>query len=550
MSRIFLSHSSKDNFAAVAVGDWLNGNGWDDLFLDLDPAQGIHPGERWERALHEQAANCEAVLFLVSRNWLGSEWCRREFDLARKLNKRVFVTLIEDIAVTDLPSYLTLTHQAVSLASGEDHLVFRPKLPVTHVEGHVTFSAEGLARLKAGLTAAGLDPRFFAWPPAHEPNRAPYRGLEALEGVDAGVFFGRDGNVIEALDALRGLRELAAPRLFVILGASGAGKSSFLRAGLLPRLARDERHFAPLPVIRPERAALTGANGFVAALAGAGAGHAITRAQAREAVASGAEAVRPILRKIAARGGEPAATLIVAVDQAEELFRAEGAAEGEALLTLLRDLTAQDDPAVIALFAIRSDSFDALERARALEGLPQRTYALLPMPRSAYQTVIERPAQRLAQAGRKFEIDPGLTQALLEDIEKGGGGDALPLLAFSLEQLFRDHEAAGRISRADYEALGRLKGAIDAALARVFAQADMDARIPKDHEARLALLRRGLIPWLAGVDPETKTPRRRVARAAHIPSEARPLIDLLVEQRLLDTRGGRCDRRGDAGAGA
>jgi hypothetical protein len=47
-------------------------------------------------------------------------------------------------------------------------------------------------------------------------------------------------------------------------------------------------------------------------------------------------------------------------------------------------------------------------------------------------------------------------------------------------------------------------------------------------------LRRGLIPWLAGIDPDTKAPRRRVARLSEIPAEARPLIDLLVEQRFTD----------------
>ena len=532
MSRIFLSHSSKDNFKAVALGDWLLENGWDDVFLDLDPAQGIHPGERWERKLYEQAAECAAVLFLVSSDWLASDWCRREYELARKLNKRIFVVLIDKTPIIDLPQFLKDTHQAVSLALGEDHLVFHPKMPVTHEEGHVTFSAEGLARLKAGLTQAGLDPRFFAWPPEDEPARTPYRGLEPLEAKDAGVFFGRDAPVVEALDALRGLREAASPRLFVILGASGAGKSSFLRAGLLPRLARDD-NFLSLPAIRPERAAITGANGLVAALVGAAAkaGLATTRAQICEAAASGAEALRPILRTLAQ--GDANLTFVVAIDQAEELFRAEGAAEGELLLTLLHDLTASDDPAVIALFAIRSDLLDALEHAKSFEGRRPKTFALLPMPRGAYQTVIERPAQRLAKTGRKFEIDPGLTQALLEDLEKGGGSDALPLLSFTLEQLYRDHEAAGRISREDYQNFGGLKGAIDAGLARALVEADKDARIPRDADARLLLLRRGLIPWLAGVDPETRTPRRRIARTAQIPSEARPLIDLLVEQRLL-----------------
>ena len=57
---------------------------------------------------------------------------------------------------------------------------------------------------------------------------------------------------------MRGLRDAAAPRLLVILGASGAGKSSFLRAGLVPRIGRDDRNFLPLPVLRPDRAAING----------------------------------------------------------------------------------------------------------------------------------------------------------------------------------------------------------------------------------------------------------------------------------------------------
>jgi hypothetical protein len=120
----------------------------------------------------------------------------------------------------------------VRLASGRDHVMLRAVLPVSGEEAHVTFSKEGLARLKAGLQRAGLDARYFAWPPANDPNRAPYRGLRPLEVEDAGIFFGRGGPIVEALDRLRGLREAAPPRLLVILGASGAGKSSFLRAGL------------------------------------------------------------------------------------------------------------------------------------------------------------------------------------------------------------------------------------------------------------------------------------------------------------------------------
>jgi hypothetical protein len=70
LSKIFLSHSSLDNFEAQALADWLVEGGWRDVFFDLDPDRGIAAGERWERALHAAAQRCEAVIFLVSRNWL------------------------------------------------------------------------------------------------------------------------------------------------------------------------------------------------------------------------------------------------------------------------------------------------------------------------------------------------------------------------------------------------------------------------------------------------------------------------------------------------
>jgi hypothetical protein len=108
VSRIFLSHSSSDDAEAVALRDWLSESGWkNEIFLDLDPQRGIAPGERWERALNEAANRCEAVLFLVSKGWLSSGWCLKEFNLAHKLNKRLFGVLIEDIPVSDLPVNLT-----------------------------------------------------------------------------------------------------------------------------------------------------------------------------------------------------------------------------------------------------------------------------------------------------------------------------------------------------------------------------------------------------------------------------------------------------------
>jgi hypothetical protein len=543
MARIFLSHSSKDNFAAIALSQWLKSEGWDDVFLDLDPEGGITAGERWERKLHEAAGRCEAVIFLLTGHWLESGWCKKEYFLARGLNKKLFAVLCEPgRTIADLPPEFTNSWQVIDLAGRQDLLIFRVPDPDSHDEQHVAFSQEGLRRLKHGLDKAGLNPKFFAWPPPNEPTRAPYRGLQTLEAVDAGVFFGRDAPIIEFSDALRGLREGPPPRLMVLLGASGAGKSSFLRAGLLPRLARDDGNFLPLPPIRPEWAALTGETGLLAALEAVCPDR--TRADLRAAIKAGAAGIRPLLAALSEKAlrhtladsesGRPP-TIVIAIDQAEELFWAEGAEEGVALLELIHDLTAADDPSVIAIFAIRSDSYEILQNAKPLEGMPQRPLSLPPMPRNCYREVAEGPAKRVVGSGAKLAIEPQLTNRLLDDIEAGGGKDALPLLALTLEQLYREYGRSGVLRLKDYEAFGGLKGAINAAVERAFRRADKDPRVPQDRAARETLLRRGLIPWLVGVDPDTRSPRRNIARRSDVPAESVPLIDLLTEERLLST---------------
>ena len=73
MSRIFISHSHENNAAALAVAQWLRDNGWGDYFLDVAPARGLTPGERWQEALKAAAHRCEAVLFLISPAWRDSK---------------------------------------------------------------------------------------------------------------------------------------------------------------------------------------------------------------------------------------------------------------------------------------------------------------------------------------------------------------------------------------------------------------------------------------------------------------------------------------------
>jgi WD40 repeat protein len=542
VSRIFLSHSSANAAEAIALRNWLTTLGWDDIFLDLDPERGIKAGERWQAALQSAVDRCEMVICVLSPSWAASKWCLAEFLLAKTLNKRILAAIVEPTPLEDLPRELTFEWQVTDLTAGSrDHLT-PVELPGRGTVS-VAFSSEGMVRLRVGIERAGIDAKFFEWPPADDPDRPPYRGLLPLETADAGIFYGRDGSILSAIDRIRGLRESGSPRMFIVLGASGAGKSSFLRAGLLPRLKRDDRNFCVLPVIRPDRAALTGDAGLLSALevAYAAARMAATRADLRSAVAGRTATLRPLLQalvaKIAAGRSSVASlpTLVLPIDQGEELFLADGHDEAKQFKSLLRDLLLDDAPAVLVLLTIRSANYGRLQEDEALADLRKLPFDLAPIPKAAFADIITGPAKKLAGTKRAVEVEVTLVDALLADVEHAGPRDTLPLLAFTLERLYREYRGGGILRLEHYDALGRLKGSIDEAVARALKAAEQDARVPGDMQASLGMLRRGLIPWLAGIDLDSGQPRRRIARYAEIPEESRALIEHLVDERLLTT---------------
>jgi hypothetical protein len=100
-------------------------------------------------------------------------------------------------------------------------------------------------RLHRGLRKAGIGAEHFVWPPPGDPDRAPYRGWEPLEEVDAAVFFGRDGQIVCGLDALRGMRRSGIESLFgdsgslrgwkVVVPAGGARAAAAAGRPALPR---------------------------------------------------------------------------------------------------------------------------------------------------------------------------------------------------------------------------------------------------------------------------------------------------------------------------
>ncbi len=541
MSRLFISHSSKNDAWAIALKDWLVGKGWsgpDDIFLDLDPERGIAAGQRWTHALNEAATRCEAVLFLVSEDWLSSKWCNDEYQLANKLNKKLFALLIDDVALDRLPGGLTAQWQIVRL-KGEPAERFVVEHPVTRQQTPVHISEAGLTSLRRGLEKAGIGTETFELQP--DPNgpfgwRAPYRGLEALEPEDAAVFFGRSADIVRGIDALRGLAAQPPPRLLVILGSSGAGKSSYLRAGLWPRLNRDDGQWMPLRAIRAGRGgALEGSEGLLSAVEDLYRRFAqrVSRADLRERLATADAFVVLLreLREIAARraliSGPPFPLPVICLDQGEEVFAADPPPESTKFLELARG--AIDADAALLLVTIRSDSYGSMQSADALKGVAQVPSSLGPVPHGEIAEVIRRPAEILRKkvGPTALVFDAALVERLQTEME--GEDDALPLLAFVMQRLMREHEGAVTIGIAELERTGGVAAAIESAAEAALT----DAGFGPDHAARRQVLRRLFIPRLARIDRISKTPHRRSARQSELPADLRALAAALTQRRLL-----------------
>ena len=550
MARIFISHSSANNAEALALRDWLVARGWDDLFLDIDPHRGLVSGRRWLDRLQESAQRCKAVLFVLSRAWLSSRYCTAEFWEARKQERPLFAVVVDDTAVSEVPAEMSGVWQLAFLTRGSRFETFSVLPPPDYSPIEVRFSHEGLESLRLGLTQAGLtsfDTTSFPWPARgfeYEADgttpRRPYRGLKPVDIPDAGVFFSRDADLVRVQNRLADLRESGGRCLVVLLGASGSGKSSFLRAGLWPRLARDDRRFLPLPVLRPRGAALWGDEGLLSALETAHqqTGLTVTRADLRKDLeAGGAGFLRRLanLRSAAARGLEKDAkppTIVVPIDQAEELFTTvRGDQSGESSLFLARlEEILRHGPEALALVTIRSDAYEPLQTTEALAGVSQVPVNLPPLAATDYRSVIQGPAQRASDAGRPLILEPELVTALLGDAQ---GADALPLLGFTLERLYVEHGGDGALTRSDYDALGGVQGSIEAAVAEAFADPDAAPRIPADAAEREALLKRAFVPHLMGVNEANGEPVRRTARLADLPAETHGLIQRLIDRRLL-----------------
>jgi hypothetical protein len=162
---------------------------------------------------------------------------------------------------------------------------------------------------------------------------------------------------------------------------------------------------------------------------------------------------------------------LIAIDQGEELFAAEDAAQSNRFLDMMGYLLGSPpaglDPYV--LVTIRADSVNALlQRVPTLGLVTPHTIMLPPLSPAAYRDVITKPAAVYTRQVGRLDLEPELVEAL---VRGAAGADALPLLAFTLQRLFLDYALERMLTKAHYDAMGGIEGSIDRKLAEAQAKA-------------------------------------------------------------------------------
>ncbi len=330
----------------------------------------------------------------------------------------------------------------------------------------------------------------------HTPARVaaegicPFKGLASFEPVDADYYFGRERLVAELVARLVGARFLG------IVGPSGSGKSSVLRAGLLPALAGG---------------VLPGSEGWRRLLLRPGER---PLDELRRVLVSGAK--DPLAEALDALPGN--ARLLLAVDQFEELFTAcRSDAERAAFADILVRAAADPEGRAVVVVALRADFYGRFAAYPGLAELLGGNQVLVgPMQASELRRAVELPAGRVG-----LRVEPELADALVDDVE--GEPGALPLLSTALLELWQRRQD-NALTLAAYRESGGVHGAVARLAEGTY------ARVADEHKQ----LVRALMLRLVG-EGEGDAPVRRRAPLAELDLERdRWMADVLAT--LADSR--------------
>ncbi|WP_446034907.1 nSTAND1 domain-containing NTPase [Streptomyces olivaceus] len=320
---------------------------------------------------------------------------------------------------------------------------------------------------------------------ADQEGRPPYRGLTRYEPDDAALFFGRDALV----DRLAGLTR--AHRFTAVFGPSGSGKSSLLRAGLIPRLRTPD----------------TGP--------GAPAAPAAVRV-----LTPGATPLRTHAGRLdPVPDAAPGADTWLIVDQFEELYTlCTDPAERDAFVDRLLTAAAPGS-ALRVVVAVRADFLGRCAEHPALTAaLQDATLLAGPMSREELRQAVVRPA-----AAEGLVVERALTARLLDEVEDAPGG--LPLMSHALLETWR-HRTGRSLTESAYETAGGLRGAVVRTAEEVYGE----LTAPQAELARLVLLR--LVAPGDGT-PDTRRPAEHAELDLGDPDGTRAVLDRLVGARLL-----------------
>ncbi len=359
-----------------------------------------------------------------------------------------------------------------------------------------------------------------AKPPESEPLRwdvtqqgSPFPGLKAFTERYEPVFFGRSREVTQLL------RRLATQRLLVIVGASGSGKSSLVRAGVFPQL-RDNAippsaHWLRVtlrPTGLPFLALAEALIQQVPPLAGDPDTSLVERCQTLAETLRGSpdallRCLQPVLDE------QPHAEVLLFIDQFEELFTQASEADRLAFLELIK----QPSSRLRCILTLRSDFYDALLPHLEAE-LRDATYTLAKPSPLALLEMTRRPAE---VSGLQFDDD--LPETLIRDA--GDDAGALALLAYTLDELYQRARARGdgRLRAEDYADLGGVQRVIAVRAEAEFARlklADADKTFGRVFHALVSVDERS-----------TRLVARRESFAGD--ADALRLIDAFVNARLF-----------------
>ncbi|MFL5993106.1 MAG: hypothetical protein ACJ736_02065 [Streptomyces sp.] len=317
---------------------------------------------------------------------------------------------------------------------------------------------------------------------------APYRGLARFETGDSDLYFGREQLTADLVDLLR-RRRFAA-----VFGPSGSGKSSLLRAGLIPVL----RH-AQGPGPRP------------AAIRILTPGERPARSHA------------PLLTPAIPRDGNSDADTVVIVDQFEETFTlCHDAAERARFIDLL--LTARrPESRLRVLLAVRGDFYGRCAEHRELaDALRDANLLTGAMSRTELRAAVVKPA---TVAG--LTVERALTTRLVDEVADASGG--LPLLSHALLETWRRRRGK-TLTMAGYEAAGCLDGAIAKTAEKIY------GRFTED---QAAAARRVLLRMIAPGEgtPDTRRPVAREELGGADRDDTAHLVEALAGARLLTLNG-------------